>query len=113
MVQGEIDFDRPALVHRNAKDTEIKAAEAINPKVTGLRLDTLKCLGDRPTGMSSSQVVDGVGRYEYSVKPRITELQNMGLVEDSGLRAKNPRGRQEVVWRITEAGLKFLEGIDG
>jgi predicted transcriptional regulator len=37
----------------------------------------------------------------------------MGLVEDSGLRAKNPRGRQEVVWRITEAGLKFLENVDG
>ena len=52
-----------------------------------------------------------MGAWLYSVKPRLTELQRMGLVADSGERAKNERKRQEVVWKITDAGIDFLENI--
>ena len=113
MGQSELDFNRPPLVHKNAKDTERLAAEFIAPKVTGLRLKTLQSLAAAPSGLSSSQVVQKVNAYEYSVKPRLTELQNMGLAVDSGARAKNNRNRQEVVWQITPAGVEFLGGING
>ena len=110
MGQSELDFNRPPLVHKNAKDTERLAAEFIAPKVTGLRLKALQSLAAAPSGLSSSQVVQKVNAYEYSVKPRLTELQNMGLAVDSGARAKNNRNRQEVVWQITSAGTEFLRG---
>ena len=113
MAQPELDFDRPVLVHKNAKDTERLAAEFIQPRVTGLRLKTLQSLAAAPSGLSSSQVVQKVNAYEYSVKPRLTELQNMGLIVDSGERATNLRNRQEVVWQITKAGTEFLGGING
>ena len=113
MTQSELNFDRPVLVHKNAKDTERLAAEFIQPKVTGLRLKTLQSLAAAPSGLSSSQVVQKVNAYEYSVKPRLTELQNMGLVVDSGERETNLRNRQEVVWQITKAGTEFLGGING
>ena len=113
MGQSELDFNRPPLVHKNAKDTERMAAEFIAPKVTGLRLKALQSLAAAPSGLSSSQVVQKVGAYEYSVKPRLTELQNMGLVVDSGERETNLRNRQEVVWQITPAGVEFLRGNDG
>lgn len=100
-------------VHKNAKDTEIAAAEQIAPKVTGLRLRALQVIQMAGQGLSSEQVVQRVGAYEYSVRPRVTELQRMGLVVDSGERTANSRGRQEVVWKITEAGINFLENLNG
>tara|TARA_R110002012_G_scaffold59213_1_gene154616 strand:- start:3844 stop:4203 length:360 start_codon:yes stop_codon:yes gene_type:complete len=95
-------------VHKNAKDTERLAAEFIAPKVTGLRLKALQSLAAAPSGLTGSQVADKMDAWLYSVKPRLTELQNMGLAADSGARAKNQRGRQEVVWQITDAGRSFL-----
>jgi predicted ArsR family transcriptional regulator len=47
----------------------------------------------------------------YSVKPRLTELERMGLVRDSGERAKNDRGRQEIVWQITGRGEQWLKSL--
>jgi predicted ArsR family transcriptional regulator len=49
----------------------------------------------------------------YSVKPRLTELDRMGLIKDSERREKNERGRHEVVWQITDAGIAFLGGVHG
>ena len=113
MGQSELDFSRPPLVHKNAKDTERMAAEFIAPKVTGLRLETLQSLAAAPSGLTGSQVADNMGAWIYSVKPRLTELQNMGLAVDSGARAKNERNRQEVVWQITPAGTEFLRKNNG
>ena len=100
-------------VHKNAKDTERLAAEFIAPKVTGLRLKALQSLASAQPGLTGSQVADKMDAWLYSVKPRLTELQNMGLAQDSGARAKNTRGRQEVVWEITPAGIEFLENMNG
>ena len=105
--------DHGPNVHKNAKDTELAAAEFIAPKVTGLRLQALQSLASAQPGLTGSQVADRMGAWLYSVKPRLTELQRMGLVEDSGERAKNERKRQEVVWKITDAGLEFLENMNG
>jgi len=112
MSQPELDFNRPPLVHKNAKDTERMAAEFIAPKVTGLRLKALQSLAAAPSGLTGSQVADKMNAWLYSVKPRLTELQNMGLVQDSGERQLNERNRAEVVWQITPAGTEFLRGKD-
>ena len=100
-------------VHKNAKDTEVAAADAVAPKVTGLRLKALQRTAEVGRGLSSEEVVKRVGAYEYSVRPRVTELQRMGLVADSGERVPNSRGRQEVVWKVTDAGIDFLENLNG
>ena len=100
-------------VHKDAKDTELAAAEFIKPKVTGLRLKALQSLASAQPGLTGSQVADRMDAWLYSVKPRLTELQRMGLVADSGKRDKNERKRQEVVWKITDAGIDFLENLHG
>jgi hypothetical protein len=112
MSQPEFDFTQPPMVHKNAKDTERMAAEFIAPKVTGLRLKALQSLAAAPSGLTGSQVADKMNAWLYSVKPRLTELQNMGLAEDSGERQLNERNRPEVVWQITPAGAEFLRGKD-
>ena len=100
-------------VHKNAKDTELAAAEFIAPKVTGLRLQALQSLASAQPGLTGSQVADRMGAWLYSVKPRLTELQRLGLVADSGERAKNDPKPQEVVSKITDAGIEFLENMNG
>ena len=112
MSQPEFDFTQPPMVHKNAKDTERMAAEFIAPKVTGLRLKTLQSLAAAPSGLTGSQVADKMNAWIYSVKPRLTELQNMGLVQDSGERQPKERNRPEDVWKITPAGAEFLRGRD-
>ena len=99
-------------VHKDARDTEIEAAECVAPKVTGLRLKALTALRDAPAGLTGSQVAQKMDAWLYSVKPRLTELDRMKLVEDSQRREKNDRGRKEVVWQITAAGREFLETLD-
>ena len=69
-------------VHKNAKDTELAAAEFIARKVTGLRLQALQSLASAQPGLTGSQVAERMGAWLYSVKPRLTELQRMGLVAD-------------------------------
>ena len=114
MVQQEL-LDWPGdpgpNVHTNARDTEQQAAEFIAPKVTGLRLKALQSLASAQSGLTGSQVAERMGAWLYSVKPRLTELDRMGLIEDSDRREKNDRGRQEIVWQITGRGEQWLKSL--
>ena len=105
------DVEVNKMHHRNAPDTEREAAEKIAPRVTGLRLKVLSALRDEgETGATGEVITNILGEWLYSVKPRITELARMGLVEDSGRRVMNSRKRREIVWIITESGRNFLNG---
>lgn len=105
------DVEINKMHHRNAPDTEREAAEKIAPRVTGLRLKVLSALRDEGEAGATGEVITNIlGEWLYSVKPRITELARMGLVEDSGRRVLNSRKRREIVWVITESGRNFTNG---
>lgn len=110
-MQGDL-LDWPGnpgpVVHKNGPDTELAAYESIKPKLSGLRLKALQTLSGS-AGMTGDEVSKKMGEWIYSVKPRLTELSRMYLVEDTGERRKNDRNRQEIVWRITDYGQKWLE----
>ena len=114
-MQKEITWpgDPGPTAHKHGPDTEQLALEFVAPKLSGLRLKALQSLASAQSGLTGSQVADKMGAWLYSVKPRLTELDRMGLIEDSERREKNDRGRQEIVWQITDAGIAFLEGVDG
>lgn len=111
IMQGDL-LDWPGdpgpVVHKNPRDTEQAAFEFIEPKLSGLRLAALQSLDNHP-GKTGFEVAEDMGEWLYSVKPRLTELSRMNMVIDSGERRKNERGRQEIVWRITEFGQKWLD----
>ena len=99
--------------HRGANSAEIEAAESILPKVSGLRYKVLGILACyRDDGATGEMVAEECGDWLYSVKPRITELTRLGLVQDTGRRLKNSRNRKEVVWAITEKGKEILNAKD-
>ena len=111
-MQKEVSWpgDPGPTAHKDGPITEQLALEFVAPKLTGLRLSALESVAKRP--QTGSEVAADMGAWLYSVKPRLTELQRMGLVADSGERARNERKRQEVVWKITDKGIDFLENLN-
>ena len=112
-MQKEITWpsDPGPTAHRHGPDTEQLALEFVAPKLSGLRLKALQSLASAHPGLTGSQVAEKMDAWIYSVKPRLTELERMGLVRDSGERAKNDRGRQEIVWQITGRGEQWLKSL--
>ena len=112
-MQKEITWpgDPGPTAHKHGPDTEQLALEFVAPKLTGLRLQALQSLASVQPGLTGSQVAEKMDAWIYSVKPRLTELERMGLVRDSGERAKNDRGRQEIVWQITGRGEQWLQSL--
>jgi predicted ArsR family transcriptional regulator len=112
-LQKEITWpgDPGPTAHRHGPDTEQLALEFVAPKLSGLRLKALQSLASVHPGLTGSQVAEKMDAWIYSVKPRLTELERMGLVRDSGERAKNDRGRQEIVWQITGRGEQWLKSL--
>ena len=53
---------------------------------------------------TSDEIAVKIGRPYMSVRPRLTELQAMGLVVDSGQRRLNPQRVRTVVWRLATPG---------
>lgn len=114
-MQEEITWpgDPGPTAHKHGPDTEQLALEFVAPKLSGLRLKALQSLASAHPGLTGSQVAEKMDAWIYSVKPRLTELERMGLVRDSGERAKNDRGRQEIVWQITGRGEQWLKSLSG
>ena len=112
-MQKEITWpgDPGPTAHKHGPDTEQLALEFVAPKLSGLRLKALQSLASVHPGLTGSQVAQKMDAWLYSVKPRLTELERMGLVRDSGERAKNDRGRQEIVWQITGRGEQWLKSL--
>ena len=112
-MQKEITWpgDPGPTAHKHGPDTEQLALEFVAPKLSGLRLKALQSLASAHPGLTGSQVAEKMDAWIYSVKPRLTELERMGLVRDSGERAKNDRGRQQIVWQITGRGEQWLKSL--
>ena len=112
-MQKEITWpgDPGPTAHKHGPDTEQLALEFVAPKLSGLRLKALQSLASAHPGLTGSQVAEKMDAWLYSVKPRPTELERMGLVRDSGERAKNERGRQEIVWQFTGRGEQWLKSL--
>lgn len=43
-----------------------------------------------------------LNRPEISVQPRVSELKNEGILEDSGIRRQGKWGTNVIVWRCTD-----------
>jgi len=92
-------FSYPEIPGASRVDTSIAAAENIKPSVGALRqavLDALETYGPQTT----EDLEQTTGIDYATVQPRTSELKALGLIEDSGSRRKNHKGRNIVVWQI-------------
>lgn len=94
----QCEFQYPESPGYQDTDTSFEAAESIRPDVHGLRALCLNALTKRE--MTPDEVARFVGRDRLAIRPRMTELKEMGLIEDSGARRVNQSGRRAIVYRI-------------
>jgi len=51
-------------------------------------------------GLSAWEIADRAQRLVHAVRPRLTELREMGLVREAGERWEQRTERNETVWRV-------------
>jgi len=65
---------------------------------------------------TADQVAEHLGIDRLAIRPRLTELQALGMVRDSGNRAANASGKKAIVWEATKKakpGFLFETERDG
>lgn len=49
---------------------------------------------------TADECAEFMGRTVLSIRPRLTELEHMGHIRDTGRRRKNISGRYAIVWEV-------------
>ena len=81
--------------------TSQEAAEKMVGRVAYLQgkcLDVLRRCDE--WGLTPDQCASALGESLLSIRPRFTELKEMGLIEKTGERRKNASGMSATVWRV-------------
>lgn len=79
-------------------DTSKEAAKAISGRAEILRDRALTRIANRPS--TADEVAEALGESVLAIRPRITELKQLGKIERSGERRANASGQKAHVWRV-------------
>jgi predicted ArsR family transcriptional regulator len=82
--------------------TSQDAAIKIAPRAGNLRERALAII--KAAASTADEIADSMGETVLAIRPRISELNQMGLIEKSGIRRKNASGANAHVWRIATEG---------
>ena len=97
-------FRYPNVPAVGKTDTSRAAAEQLTAPRT-LRHRVLKAVvncanwSKCDNGITADQIAFVLGEDILSVRPRVTELNRLGLIRDTGLRRPNRSGRKAIVWK--------------
>ena len=83
-----------------------EAAIAYAPQAPGRRAQVLAGLNAGPA--TAEEIGERVGLHWYLTRPRLSELQALGLVAKSGERGRGALGGGVNVWRLTTAEERSL-----
>lgn len=81
--------------------TSREAAESMAVSAPILRVRVLCVIEAAPTGLTADEAAARLGTSVLAVRPRITELQQGGLIQPTSMRRKNASGRSARVWVAT------------
>lgn len=77
--------------------TSQEAADSIDARAPMLRRRVLDILST--ARHTADEVAAIMSESVLTIRPRVSELKRMGLVEDTGARRANESGRNAIVWR--------------
>lgn len=89
--------DSPGFKERT---TSREAAEAIKPRSGTLRSRVLQMLSWAEG--TPDEIARRMEESVLAIRPRVTELYRMGLIERTGARRKNASGMSAHVYRVTK-----------
>lgn len=79
--------------------TSRSAANEMRGRANTLRNAVLECL-TKWGWQSADECAEWMEESVLAVRPRISELAKMGLIEDSGQRRENDSGKNAIVWKL-------------
>lgn len=79
-------------------DTSRAAAKSMRVSAGTLREAVLEEL--KRAALTADEVARFLEQSELAIRPRLSELKRLGLIEDSGLRRTNDSGKSATVWRV-------------
>ncbi len=66
-----------------------------------VRKEVLEWMAENPAGATADEIADAIDRSPFTVRPRVSELNKMGAIVDSGARRMNAAsGRMATVWKL-------------
>ena len=92
----------PTPAH-NGTTTSREAAHAIKPHVSAQRSRVAVCIASAgPLGRTAQEIEEMLSLSGNTVRPRICELRENGVIRDSGRTRKSSSGRACVVWEFVK-----------
>ena len=79
------------------------AAQKVASTSTKLRAAVLEEFKQNPAGLTADEVATALNLSVLSVRPRVSELNRLGMIEQTGARRRNDSGMSATVWRVTGA----------
>jgi predicted ArsR family transcriptional regulator len=95
------DFDPKSHARRGDPDTSHAAARTLRVKT--LMRELLLLFGTYD-GLTNQEAADLLGMEFHRVSKRLSDLDNLGFIEDTGRRRAGRSGRAQMVRQITDAG---------
>ena len=95
MIEQDL-FQYPDVPGFKKRETSIAAAAEIEPKAQNLKKQVWIALNDRPG--TADEIAARLNKSILSIRPRLSELANLGLIADSGIRRENASGKRAIVW---------------
>ncbi len=94
--------DRPYPETPGSKErtTSRDAAAAVAGGSSAGRDLVLQALTAAPAGLTADELAEAVGREVLYVRPRVSELRKLGLIQATKERRPNASGLTAKVWRV-------------
>lgn len=81
--------------------TSRDAAKIIEPTVSAAQAEVLQILKTHSRGLTADQIADLMARSVLYVRPRVSELHTLGLIQRAERRGVNRSGIPAAVWIIS------------
>jgi predicted ArsR family transcriptional regulator len=99
MPDAEFDFSTGGVRHEDPETSREAAVRVPVERLEQYVLGAIKRLGGQAT---SEEVAALLGIDLQSITPRMAPLKRKALIQDSHHRRRGRRGRDRVVWELTE-----------
>jgi predicted ArsR family transcriptional regulator len=86
-----------------------EAAEKVATTSTKRRAAVLEEFKRNPAGLTADEIATALNLSVLSVRPRVSELNRLGMIEQTGARRRNDSGMAATVWRIAPLP-QFMHG---
>ena len=96
-MSAQLELTYPNAPGAKVPGTSQQAAESMKPTAATLRIQCMLFIDIKP--MTADECAELMGASVLTIRPRISELNKLGKIIDTGIRRPNKSGRNAVVWK--------------